>query len=157
MTSCSVTSFKKAILEIPGRFCADSNSEKSNPLFLSRRPSKASGRSSVNNIRPNDVALPFGLSSVSICPDVMVTRPDALQSSRRIHRLSASVRTTWQYRPDTSQSLRRIRFSFADTDMGRQLRLSGRQVYTIRTPSLIRQDVGKNCNHPDVRVTLFER
>jgi hypothetical protein len=93
----------------------------------------------------------------SICPDVMVTRPDALQSSRRIHRLSASVRTTWQYRPDTSQSLRRIRFSFADTDMGRQLRLSGRQVYTIRTPSLIRQDVGKNCNHPDVRVTLFER
>jgi hypothetical protein len=31
----------------------------------------------------------------------------------------------------------------------------GRQVYTVWTLSLIRQDMEKNCNHPDVRATPF--
>jgi hypothetical protein len=65
MTSCSVTCFKKAISEISRRFCADSTSEKSDPLFLSGQLSKVSGRSSVSNIRPDDMAIPFGLLLVS--------------------------------------------------------------------------------------------
>jgi hypothetical protein len=79
----------------------------------------------------------------------MATRPDTLQSLRSFQHSSASVWTMWQYRPDASRSLRRIRFSFTDTNMGRQLHTSGRQVYTVWTPSLIRQDVEKNCNRPD--------
>jgi hypothetical protein len=43
----------------------------------------------------------------------------------------------------------RNQISFLDTDMGRQLHPSGRQVYIVRTLSLIRQDVEKNCNRPD--------
>jgi hypothetical protein len=35
---------------------------------------------------------------------------------------------------------------------GRQLHPSGRQGNTVRTLSLIRQDVVKNCNRPDVKV-----
>jgi hypothetical protein len=39
MTSYNVTSFKKAISKVSGRFCANSNSEKSDPKFPSGRPS----------------------------------------------------------------------------------------------------------------------
>jgi hypothetical protein len=97
-------------------------------------------------------------STVQACihPDVSVTCPDALQSFRRIQRSSVSVQTTWQYRSDSIQCSSKM-ISFADTDMGRQLQLSGRQVYTVRTLSLIRQDVEKNCNRSDVRATPFER
>jgi hypothetical protein len=56
-------------------------------------------------------------------------------------------------RPDAHHSLTRNRISFLDTDMGRQLHPSGRQGNTVRTLSLIRQDVEKNCNLPDVRAT----
>jgi hypothetical protein len=45
------------------------------------------------------------------------------------------------------------RISFSDTDMGRQLHPSGRQGNTVRTLSLIRQDVEKNCNYSDDRTT----
>jgi hypothetical protein len=38
--------------------------------------------------------------------------------------------------------------------MGIQLHPFERQGNTVRTLSLIRQDVEKNCNHPDVRATL---
>jgi hypothetical protein len=100
-------------------------------------------------------------------PDSLVMRPDAhqcllfkLASVRTLFRvreessfLSASVRTTWQYCPDASQCSTSKRIFFADIDMGRQLQPSGRQVYIVRTLSLIRQDVEKNCNCPDVRVT----
>jgi hypothetical protein len=50
----------------------------------------------------------------SICLDVMATCLDALQSSRR------------------------IRFSFTDMYMGRQLHPTGRQCNTVRTRSIIR-------------------
>jgi len=56
----SVTSMKNAISKVPRRFCADSNSEKSNlknPSGCSYKPSR---RSSVNNICPNDENLPSG-------------------------------------------------------------------------------------------------
>jgi hypothetical protein len=67
-----------------------------------------------------------------ICPDVMATHPGALQSSRR------------------------IRFSFEDTYMGRQLHPLGRQGNTIRTRSLIRQYMEKNCNRLDVKATIMK-
>jgi hypothetical protein len=59
-------------------------------------------------------------------------------------------------RPNALQSSTKIRFSFADSYMGRELHLSGRQGYTIRTRSLLWQDVQKNCNRLDVRATSSE-
>jgi hypothetical protein len=55
------------------------------------------------------------------------------------------------------QSSTRNWISFSDTDMERQLHPSRHLVYTIRTLSLIRQDVEKNCNRPDVRATPSSR
>lgn len=65
-----------------------------------------------------------------ICPDVSATRSDAYQYSIR------------------------NRISFSEKDMGRQLHPSRRQGNNVRTLSLIRQDVEKNCNCSDVRATL---
>jgi hypothetical protein len=73
MTSYSVTIFKKAIPEVPKRLCADSNSEKSDPLFSSGRPSYASERPSVSSSR---------IVQDSIRSDIIATCPDALHSSR---------------------------------------------------------------------------
>jgi hypothetical protein len=132
------------------------NQKKLDPKLLSGWSNHASGRPSVS--RRFEL---FKLASVRMCacirPNVLATRPNALQSSRKIQRSSASVRTTWQYRPDISQCLTSKRISFADTDMGRQLQPSIRQVYTVWTLSLIRQDVEKNCNHPDVRAKPSRR
>jgi hypothetical protein len=50
MTSCKCHKLQEAISSIQGRFCAESNSEKSDPMFPSGRPSKVSGCSSVSNI-----------------------------------------------------------------------------------------------------------
>jgi len=58
--------------------------------------------------------------------DIMANRLDAIKSSRRIQWSSASIQTTWQYRPDAIQSLTSNRVSVSDTDMGRQLQ-------TVRT------------------------
>jgi hypothetical protein len=63
---------------------------------------------------------------------------------------------TWQYFLDASQCSTSKRISFADTDMGRHLQQFGCQVYTVRTLSLIRQDVEKNCNGSDIRATPSE-
>jgi hypothetical protein len=162
MTSCNVTSFKKAIPSVQGIFCADSNSEKSDPMFSSGRPSKASGCSSVSDIRSDDMVIPSRHPSMStvqacICLDVAETCPNAFQSSKRIQHSSAFVEMMWQYRLDASQCSTSKRISFADPDMGKQLQPSERQVYTIWTLSLIRQDVEKNCNRPDIRATPSER
>jgi hypothetical protein len=119
-------------------------------------------KSQIPRFRPDGpVMRPYG-PSVSIvqayfCSNVSATHPDTLQSSRRIQISSASVRTMWQYRPDTSQCSTSKRISFADINVGRQLQPSGRQVYTVQMLSLIRQDVEKNCNRPEVRVTPSER
>jgi hypothetical protein len=58
---------------------------------------------------------------------------------------------------DTHQSSTRNPIFFSHTNMGRQLHPSGRQGNTVRTLSLIRQDVEKNCNRPNNRATPFER
>jgi hypothetical protein len=41
---------QEGYFSVQRRFYADSNSKKSDPLFLFGRPSKASGRSSVSNV-----------------------------------------------------------------------------------------------------------
>jgi hypothetical protein len=112
-----------------GRFYADYNPEKLDPLFLSGWPSKTSERLSVSNIRPDDVAISSGLSSVFRRFKLfkIVTIWTTWQHVRTLFRVredsSATVRAMWQYCPDASQSSRRIRFFFADTYMGRQLHL----------------------------------
>jgi hypothetical protein len=60
-------------------------------------------------------------------------------------------------RLDAHQCSTRNWISFSDTDMGKQLQPSGCQVYTVQTLSLIRQDMEKNCNRPDVRATPSRR
>jgi hypothetical protein len=101
----------------------------------------------------------------------------SLLTVRTLISQATSTRTTWFFvrTPISVQKLRTVqgyihsdvpttgldiiqcstskRISFADTDMGRQLQLSGRQVYIIRTLSLIRQDVEQICNRPSVRFT----
>jgi hypothetical protein len=57
MTSFSVKSFKKAISEFQKDFVQIPTQKKSDPLFPSGWPSEASGRSSVNNICLDDVAI----------------------------------------------------------------------------------------------------
>jgi hypothetical protein len=61
-----------------------------------------------------------------IRPDVIANRSAAIKSSRRIQCSSASIRTTWQYRPDAIQCSTSNRVSISYTDIGRQLQ-------TVRT------------------------
>jgi hypothetical protein len=63
----------------------------------------------------------------------MENRPDALQSSRKSQCFSASVRTTWLYRPDAIQCLTRIRVSASRHSYGKT-------AATVRTMSSIRQE-----------------
>jgi len=75
----------------------------------------------------------------------MANRPDALQSSRRSQCFSASVRTTWLYRPDAIQCLISIRVSASRHNYGKT-------AATVQTISSIRQDVHTKFNRPDVRL-----
>jgi hypothetical protein len=99
----------------------------------------------------------------------MANHPDALQSSRRPQCSSASVRTTWLYRPDAIQCLTSIRVSASRHSYGRttwlyrpdaiqcltSIRVSdsrhsyGKTAATIRTMFSIRQDVHTKFNRPD--------
>jgi hypothetical protein len=105
----------------------------------------------------------------------------SLLTVRTLISQATSIRTTWFFvqTPISVQKLRTIqgcirsdvpttrldviqcstskRISFANTDMERQLQPSGRQVYTVRTLSLIRQDVEQLCNRPSVRFTSSGR
>jgi hypothetical protein len=63
----------------------------------------------------------------------MENRPDALQSSRKSQCFSASVWTTWLYRPDAIQCLTRIRVSASSHSYGKT-------AATVRTMSSIRQE-----------------
>jgi hypothetical protein len=115
--------------------------QKLNPLHSSGRPYQPSERSSVKQ-HPSrrhgySIRTPISIQKLQtvhgcICSDVSATRPYAIQCS-------------------TSK-----RISLADTIMRRQLQPSKQQVYTIRTLSLIRQDVKQICNHLDVRSTRLD-
>jgi hypothetical protein len=84
----SVTSMKKAISEVPGRFYADSNSENLDPKIPSRRRGIPSGRSSVKH-HPSgrqelSIRTPLCVQKLRTVPscisqDVLATHPDALQ------------------------------------------------------------------------------
>jgi hypothetical protein len=63
----------------------------------------------------------------------MANRPDALQSSRKSQCSSASVRTTWLYRPDPIQGLTSIRVYASRHSYGKT-------AATVRTMSSIRQE-----------------
>jgi hypothetical protein len=63
----------------------------------------------------------------------MANRPDALQSSRRSQCFSASVWTTWLYRPDAIQCLTSIRVSASR-------HIYGKTAATVRTMFSIRQE-----------------
>jgi hypothetical protein len=78
---------QEGYFSVQGRFCSDSNSEKSDPKLSSRRLNKAPGRSSVSNIRPDEVSIPFGLPSMS--------------KSFKLFKV-ASVRTLFRVREDFS-------------------------------------------------------
>jgi hypothetical protein len=133
---------KKAILEVPGRFCVDSNSEKSNPKIPSGRLCLESRCSSVSNIRPDDVAIPFGHPSVS-------------KSFKQFK--FAYDRTSWQH----------IRMLFrVPEEFCVHVHPSERCGNTVRTPVNVRQIKGfpsqtqiweDSCNRPDVRSTPSER
>jgi len=138
----SVTSFKKAISSVQGRFCADSNSEKSDPKLLSGQPSITSGHFSVSNIRPDDVAKPSGRPSVS----------------RSFEQFKfAYVRTSWQHVRMLFRVLEESYF---------QVHSSGQRGNTVRMPVSVWQVKRfplqthiweDNCNRLDVRSTPSER
>jgi hypothetical protein len=75
-----------------------------------------------------------------ICPDVMENRPNALQSSRRSQCSSASVRTTWLYRPDAIQYLTSIRISTSRHSYWKMAATVQTMCDPIRTMSSIRQE-----------------
>jgi hypothetical protein len=103
----------------------------------------------------------------------MANRPDTLQSSRKSQCFSASVRTTWLYRPNAIQGLTSIRVSASRHSYGKTAATVRTMCDPVRTMFSIRQDTYKvqpsgrqpswfgrssfiygNCvhqfNHPDV-------
>jgi hypothetical protein len=70
----------------------------------------------------------------------MANRPDALQSSRESQCSSASVRTTWLYRPDAIQCLTRNRVSASRHSYGKTAATVRTMCDPIRTMSSIRQE-----------------
>jgi len=70
----------------------------------------------------------------------MANRPDALQSSRRSQCSSASVRTTWLYRPDAIQCLTSIRVSNSRHSYGKTVATVRTICDPVRTMSSIRQE-----------------
>jgi hypothetical protein len=101
----------------------------------------------------------------------MENRPDALQSLRRSQCSSASVRTTWLYRPDAIQCLTRIRVSASRQNYRKTAFTVRTMCDPVRTMSSIRQErayqvqpsgrskpyygnfVQPKCNRPDARAT----
>ena len=70
----------------------------------------------------------------------MANRPDALQSSRKSQCSSASVRTTWLYRPDAIQCLTSIRVSASRHSYGKTAATVRTMCDPVRTMSSIRQE-----------------
>jgi len=82
----------------------------------------------------------------------MANRRDALQSSRKSQCSSASVRTTWLYRPDAIQGLTSIRISASRHSYGKMAATVRTMCDPVRTMFSIRQDVHTKFNHPDVNL-----
>jgi hypothetical protein len=71
----------------------------------------------------------------------MANHPDTLQSSRRIQRSSAFVRTTWLYRPDAIQCLTSIRVSTSRHSYGKMAATFRTMCDPVWTMFSIRQHV----------------
>jgi len=80
----------------------------------------------------------------------MANRPATIQNSRRIQHSSASVRTTWLYRPDSIQCLTSIRVSASRHSYGKTAATVRTMCDPIRTMSSIRQVVHTNFNSLNV-------
>jgi len=97
----------------------------------------------------------------------MANRPDALQSSRRSQCFSASIQTTWLYRPDAIQCLTSVRVSASRNNYGKtaaivrmmssirqerayQVQPSGRQPSWFGRSSFIYGNCVHQFNRPDV-------
>jgi hypothetical protein len=76
----------------------------------------------------------------------MANRPDTIKSSRRIQSSSASVRTTWQYRPDAIQCSSRNWISCPDTD---------RETATVRTEGQHRSDAFQASRKISAHILVF--
>jgi hypothetical protein len=74
----------------------------------------------------------------------------AIQSSRRIQHSSASVRTTWQYRPDAIQCLTSIMVSTSRHSYGKMAATVWMMCDPVRTMSSIRQVMHTKFNRPDI-------
>jgi hypothetical protein len=70
----------------------------------------------------------------------MENRPDPLQSSRKSQCFSASVRTTWLYRPDAIQCLTSIRVSASRHSYGKMAATVRTMCDPVRTMFSIRQE-----------------
>jgi hypothetical protein len=70
----------------------------------------------------------------------MANLPDALQSSRKFQCSSASVWTTWLYRPDAIQCLTRNRVSASRHSYGKTAATVRTMCDPVRTMSSIRQE-----------------
>lgn len=81
--------------------------------------------------------------------DVMANRSEALQSSRRSQCSSASVRTTWLYRPDAIPCLTSIRVSDSRHSYGKTDATVRMMCDPIRKMSSLRQVVPSKFNRPD--------
>jgi len=110
--------FRKAISSVQGRLCADSNSEKSDPMFPSGWRTHASRRPSVLSLHSsgrhgNTFRRSSEFEKISALCKHELGRQLAPVRTTRQHRSdaeilgkeiafihSASVRTTWQHRPD---------------------------------------------------------
>jgi hypothetical protein len=86
----------------------------------------------------------------------MANRPDALQSSRRSQCSSASVRTTWLYRPDAIQCLTSIRVSDSRHSYGKTVATVQKMCDPVQTMSSIRQVVHTKFNHSDDQASYME-
>jgi hypothetical protein len=82
----------------------------------------------------------------------VANHPDALQSSRRSQCSSASVRTTWLYRPDAIQGLTSIRVSASRHSYGETAATVQTMCDPVRTMFSIRQDMHTKFNRPDVNL-----
>jgi hypothetical protein len=70
----------------------------------------------------------------------MANHPDALQISRKSQCFSASVQTTWLYRPDAIQCLTRIRVSASRHSYGKTATTVRTTCDPVRTGSVKRQE-----------------
>jgi hypothetical protein len=70
----------------------------------------------------------------------MANRPNALQSSRKSQFSSASVQTTWLYRPDAIQGLTSIRVSASRHSYGKMAATVRTMCDPVRTMSSIRKE-----------------